>query len=1259
MTLLQSASLFDIIPVNLMPNNSEKPIHPGTFIKKNIMPPGMSVTEAAKRLGVGRPALSNLLNSNSSLSSDMAVRFAKAFGADRQKLLELQSSFDSYKRRGEEKTVAVRAYVPSFLTIKAQQIQNWAKSNIEARHLLPVLLRKLVHSTGHELRHVDFPGYDNAERKGWDGMIEAAAATPWIPEGKSCWEFGTNMNPSSKAESDYTTRLKSVQPTERAECTFVFVTPQNWPGKTAWAKSKHTAGGWKAVRVYDASDLEQWVEESIHAQMWLAEQLAIPVNGFETLDQCWQRWEAASEPKMSPSIFEPSLIAYRDTLKKWLENPSERPFIVAADSKDEALAFLACLFQDNTIESKWGDLAAVFKSAETLRTLVSSPATFIPIVCTEETERELATGYRRLHCIIVRPRNAIDSKPDIALDLLKYDAFGKALAEMGIKGDETHRLARESGCSPTILRRRLSTIPAIKTPQWAGDSEIARSLIPMTLVGVWHTKSSADCEAVALLSGRLYQKTEESVACLLPVDDSPIWTVGQYRGVSSKIDALFAIKGQIIEQDLKNFFLLAEYVLSESDPALDLPEDQRWAATFYGKVREHSAALREGICETLVLLAVHGNNLFQSRLGVDIEVRVSSLIHKLLTPLTLEKLLSHNRDLPRYAEAAPDAFLSLLEEDLQQPQVVRDLLKPTDSGPFASPTRSELLWALECLAWKQLGRVSLILADMSGTVIEDNWVNKPISSLQAIYRSWMPQTAATLEERIQALETLIKRFPDIGWQLCIEQLDSGTRFGGYSYRPRWRNDASGAGQPVTWGEFHQFRRKALDRVLSWPQHDQKTLRDLVERLSGMPEEDQAKVWDRIDAWADSKADERAKADLSEWIRRFAFTRFGRLRGLNDATKDRARVTYNKLQTRDLVIRHAWLFAQHWVEPSTDEIEDENFNHEKHGERTQKLRIVAIQEIWAGRGFEGVTALLSRSNAPDIVGSSLGVSITDANVRVDFLRQCLPITGDLERKVDLCIHGFLMSVNDGERGAILSTVAEGMDTDRIVRLFRCAPFRQDTWRLLDQYGDEIRERYWREVEPQWWNRYTEAEVIEIVDRLLEAKRPRAAFHVVHLDWRHVETTRLKRLLFAVATVDAEPAADWYNVDDYYISEALDSLEGRTGVSTEEMAELEFLYIEALDHGERGIPNLERQIVESPASFVQALTLAFRRNDGGQDPPEWQIEDPKRRAGLAAASYRLLGRIQRIPGADQDGKINAETLRTWVIAVRQLCAKHGRV
>ena len=1240
-----------------MSKKSEKSTHPGTFIREHVIPKAMSVTDAAKRLGVGRPALSNLLNGNASLSPTMALRLQKSFGFDRQKLLDLQAVFDRHNRRGKEKTVAARAYVPGFLTIKARQIHNWAESNHEARRLLPVLLRKLVHSTGHELRHVDFPGYDNAERKGWDGVVEADSATPWVPEGKSGWEFGTNKRPSGKAESDYRARLASVSPAERAECTFVFVTPRNWPAKTDWAKGKNAAGDWKAVRAFDASDLEQWLEQSIPAQMWLAEQLAIWDDRFETLDECWRRWEEASDPKMTPALFEPSIVAYRDTFKKWLEKPSEKPFVVAADSTDEALAFLSCLFQDEDIDTLSGDLAAVFKSAEPLRTLAASSSPFIPIVYTQETERELAAVYRRLHCIIVRLRNAVDSKPDIALDLLNYDGFKKALAEMGIKDDRVERLARESGRSPTILLRRLSKIEAIRKPQWAGDVESARSLIPMALVGAWHAKADADCEVVSTLAVRPYQEIEKSVASLLLFDDSPVWSIGQYRGVASRIDAVFAVNKRVSKPDLDNFFDLAERVLSESDPALELTEEKRWAAGLHGKVREHSTALRQGICETLVILSVHGNNLFQDRLGIDVEAHVASLIRKLLTPLSLDKLLSNDKDLPRYAEAAPEVFLALLEADLQKRQpVVLGLLKPHESGSLGSPTRTGLLWALECLAWKHLGRVSLILAQLSRTVINDNWTNKPISSLEAVYRSWLPQTAASPKERMQALETLTKRFPDIGWQICIAQLNTGPQTASPSYRPRWRSDASGAGSSVTWKEFDEFRRKALDLALAWPGHNQKMLGDLVERLPKIPEKDQTSIWDLTDAWAASEADEKAKASLREQIRRFAFTRLGRLQNLNDATKDRAHLACAKLQPRDPIVRHAWLFAQHWIEASDDEIEDENFDYSKHNERTQKLRAAAMKEIWEVRGFEGMMALLSLSNAPDTVGGSLGLSITDANVRTDFLRQCLSFAGDLERKVDGCIQGFLASVDDEARGTILFAVAEGMDTGRIVRLFRCAPFRQDTWSLLDQCGEEIQDRYWQEVVPQP-NRHSEAELIEIIDRLLEEKRPRAAFDAVELDWRHVETSRLKRLLFAVATMDGEPAGH-YVLEAYRVSEALKSLDGRTGVSSDEMARLELLFVEALDYSEHGLPNLERQIAESPTLFVQVLALVFKRNDDGQDPPEWRIED-LRRAGLASAAYRLLDRIGRIPGTEGDGKINAEALLNWITEARRLCAEHDRI
>ena len=189
-----------------------------------------------------------------------------------------------------------------------------------------MLLRKLIHSTGRELRRVDFPGYDNAERKGWDGWIEADEATPWIPEGISGWEFGTSQNPATKANHDYIARLKSVPVAERAGITFVFVTPRNWRGKDKWAKDKNADGDWKEVRALDASDLEQWLETSISAQIWLAEKLTIPTEGFETLDQCWHRWATASEPQMTPDIFEPSIRAHRRKFQDWMGKPSDRPF---------------------------------------------------------------------------------------------------------------------------------------------------------------------------------------------------------------------------------------------------------------------------------------------------------------------------------------------------------------------------------------------------------------------------------------------------------------------------------------------------------------------------------------------------------------------------------------------------------------------------------------------------------------------------------------------------------------------------------------------------------------------------------------------------------------------------------------------------------------------------------------------------------------------------------------------------------------------
>lgn len=86
------------------------PVHPGGFVKRSVLPDGLSVTDAARALGVGRPALSNLLNEKASLSPEMALRIEKAFGVSMDTLLRMQTRYDAWRMRQREGEIRVARY---------------------------------------------------------------------------------------------------------------------------------------------------------------------------------------------------------------------------------------------------------------------------------------------------------------------------------------------------------------------------------------------------------------------------------------------------------------------------------------------------------------------------------------------------------------------------------------------------------------------------------------------------------------------------------------------------------------------------------------------------------------------------------------------------------------------------------------------------------------------------------------------------------------------------------------------------------------------------------------------------------------------------------------------------------------------------------------------------------------------------------------------------------------------------------------------
>ena len=73
----------------------KNPPHPGLSVRHDCLEPlGLSVTEAARRLGVSRKQLSSLVNGHSAISPEIAIRLDKAFGGGAETWRRLQTAYD-------------------------------------------------------------------------------------------------------------------------------------------------------------------------------------------------------------------------------------------------------------------------------------------------------------------------------------------------------------------------------------------------------------------------------------------------------------------------------------------------------------------------------------------------------------------------------------------------------------------------------------------------------------------------------------------------------------------------------------------------------------------------------------------------------------------------------------------------------------------------------------------------------------------------------------------------------------------------------------------------------------------------------------------------------------------------------------------------------------------------------------------------------------------------------------------------------------
>ena len=176
------------------------------------------------------------------------------------------------------------------MKVSASNIISWVENNNKlAQQELPQIIRRLCFHV-RDTKAISFPAGDSTFMPSWDGTLESADGNAWIPAGKSVWEIGTDSSIGNKANSDFKKRTEDSSEEFKAENTYIFITPRRWKNKEKWITDNKDIGGWKEVRAYDATDLEEWIDSQPSNAVYIAETLGIGGYGVKSAESYFNDW---------------------------------------------------------------------------------------------------------------------------------------------------------------------------------------------------------------------------------------------------------------------------------------------------------------------------------------------------------------------------------------------------------------------------------------------------------------------------------------------------------------------------------------------------------------------------------------------------------------------------------------------------------------------------------------------------------------------------------------------------------------------------------------------------------------------------------------------------------------------------------------------------------------------------------------------------------------------------------------------------------
>lgn len=1097
---------------------------------------------------------------------------------------------------------------------------------------MPLLLRDLIWASATTLSHIGIPGGDSVYRPGFDGIVISDEETPFVPAGRSVWEIGTDQSPKAKANSDFEKRKE----TSDQETTFVFVTPRIFSDKEAWAKEKEAEPSWRDVRVIDADDLEDWLSRTPSvAALWMERIANIPYPEITPLLQHWDEWKNAMQGYLSPEL----VLAGKDRqtcryqLWDWLENDESQPLLLNAYSPHDGKLFLSASLLSADGYGDWLVRAVFCDDIKTLRQLAVGAVPQFIITNIDDrgiAQKAIKNGHK--YCVL-RPhshKRKIKNIPQIELPLrISRHEGEQALRDLGMPKGEIERTLRSAGRMLMALRREISG----EHPCWASPE--LRNIMPaVVLISGWDESRDEDRETLENLSRKQYQEIENALKKVKALPESPIQYIEPYWRVFSPMDTWRCLAPQLSKSDMENFRTVCIAAFTKPDPVLDLPSEQQWAAAIYNKRTPYSTFLREGLLQSLIIIAEFGDSF-----GLECVDSPQAWVNRVVYDIFEEcrdskKWKALTNSFIELAEAAPDIFLKELERRIQeQPESLKDLFSTEGDSLLSSGYYENLIWALKKLAWlhEYFPRVVRNLVWLCQIPFESNSNLTPLSALHDIFRIECPQTSVQIIKRQELLTSISDESPNTFVSLLLRLLPEFNTFFTLSPRPTWRE--THIHPDVTQGEYSDGIAWAADNLVQSCALDGALWGQIINRYTSVPQHTQKIILDHLTQIIQAGKLEKDALVLRSAIRKRLH--YWNLNKKSDIYPNEDVESFHKLcdmlEPDDAIEKALWLFDNTWPD-----LPDEDGSPDQKEKTLAKMRSDALKEIVKSKGVAGINKLAQRCINPWFVGKCAASGLHKDELS-DFLSS-LNIADDYT--IPFCegfIHGAGQLLGVDWINQLIEN--EQKTQNRPVVLAFCflqCPPEKILWERIAELGEECDEKYWANFNfysnREELNKLVSEDQCYMYDKL-------AKFSQVD-DFVRLAGRKSSGMTYRQRIQALELYAKRHKncrVDEYHIETIFKRIYECEDRDENEVTQFEFLYAELLKDKQL---LLHKKMALHPEIFQSVFFSAYGEGDYNNK-------------NIASCAYRVLESWSILPGVQPDGSVNENSLTKWIHSVRALC------